>query len=599
MTESTISSKPRYPFDKDVVCRKVRKVRALYTPKVSTVPDTPVATSSSQKQKSSTFPKPPVTRLIEQNHHKKLSRNNAIAIKEKQKNPEAKSDTNDNKTLTTSGGSYQNGPHSARVVELQDNIGLGEDNTITGDYRNERVKNSACERSLPISTLTIAKTIADTPNITCTDQSSFTAVTTAVDYDVVNPTTHPVTITSVESAITTTPLIMRHENESLNDNENPGDAVVDTVVDPTAHPVTITSVESVITTTRPIMRHENESLNGNENPGDAVVDTVVNPTAHPVTITPVESAITTTLPIMRHENESLNGNGNPWDAVVDTVVNPTAHPVTTNSAESDITTTLLIMGHENENLKDNENPGDAVVDTDANTMNTIDAGATAVATEVAEKNKNITIGEESTSSSNRSIPPTTTQKTITANKHTDAHEDTLTTSSAGLGSNVKGTIRHFKGIPTHMEDSTTTTTNSPNKNTASFTGFTSSSTELTLCSTRSALPPITYSKMRQEALLTTEATVEELAAPQAVPPSTRKIKQPKKRLTGKNTVCCPLPGQANGLFGGVTQPFVPQPGEGFQTAMNMDFAISNASMVNTVSTRTFAEGVTATFTNTF
>ena len=554
MTESTISSKPRYPFDKDVVCRKVRKVRALYTPKVSTVPDTPVATSSSQKQKSSTFPKPPVTRLIEQNHHKKLSRNNAIAIKEKQKNPEAKSDTNDNKTLTTSGGSYQNGPHSARVVELQDNIGLGEDNTITGDYRNERVKNSACERSLPISTLTIAKTIADTPNITCTDQSSFTAVTTAVDYDVVNPTTHPVTITSVESAITTTPLIMRHENESLNDNENPG---------------------------------------------DAVVDTVVNPTAHPVTITPVESAITTTLPIMRHENESLNGNGNPWDAVVDTVVNPTAHPVTTNSAESDITTTLLIMGHENENLKDNENPGDAVVDTDANTMNTIDAGATAVATEVAEKNKNITIGEESTSSSNRSIPPTTTQKTITANKHTDAHEDTLTTSSAGLGSNVKGTIRHFKGIPTHMEDSTTTTTNSPNKNTASFTGFTSSSTELTLCSTRSALPPITYSKMRQEALLTTEATVEELAAPQAVPPSTRKIKQPKKRLTGKNTVCCPLPGQANGLFGGVTQPFVPQPGEGFQTAMNMDFAISNASMVNTVSTRTFAEGVTATFTNTF
>ena len=554
MTESTISSKPRYPFDKDVVCRKVRKVRALYTPKVSTVPDTPVATSSSQKQKSSTFPKPPVTRLIEQNHHKKLSRNNAIAIKEKQKNPEAKSDTNDNKTLTTSGGSYQNGPHSARVVELQDNIGLGEDNTITGDYRNERVKNSACERSLPISTLTIAKTIADTPNITCTDQSSFTAVTTAVDYDVVNPTTHPVTITSVESAITTTPLIMRHENESLNDNENPGDAVVDTVVDPTAHPVTITSVESVITTTRPIMRHENESLNGNENLGDAVVDTVVN---------------------------------------------PTAHPVTTNSAESDITTTLLIMGHENENLKDNENPGDAVVDTDANTMNTIDAGATAVATEVAEKNKNITIGEESTSSSNRSIPPTTTQKTITANKHTDAHEDTLTTSSAGLGSNVKGTIRHFKGIPTHMEDSTTTTTNSPNKNTASFTGFTSSSTELTLCSTRSALPPITYSKMRQEALLTTEATVEELAAPQAVPPSTRKIKQPKKRLTGKNTVCCPLPGQANGLFGGVTQPFVPQPGEGFQTAMNMDFAISNASMVNTVSTRTFAEGVTATFTNTF
>ena len=464
MTESTISSKPRYPFDKDVVCRKVRKVRALYTPKVSTVPDTPVATSSSQKQKSSTFPKPPVTRLIEQNHHKKLSRNNAIAIKEKQKNPEAKSDTNDNKTLTTSGGSYQNGPHSARVVELQDNIGLGEDNTITGDYRNERVKNSACERSLPISTLTIAKTIADTPNITCTDQSSFTAVTTAVDYDVVNPTTHPVTITSVESAITTTPLIMRHENESLNDNEN---------------------------------------------------------------------------------------------------------------------------------------PGDAVVDTDANTMNTIDAGATAVATEVAEKNKNITIGEESTSSSNRSIPPTTTQKTITANKHTDAHEDTLTTSSAGLGSNVKGTIRHFKGIPTHMEDSTTTTTNSPNKNTASFTGFTSSSTELTLCSTRSALPPITYSKMRQEALLTTEATVEELAAPQAVPPSTRKIKQPKKRLTGKNTVCCPLPGQANGLFGGVTQPFVPQPGEGFQTAMNMDFAISNASMVNTVSTHTFAEGVTATFTNTF
>ena len=554
MTESTISSKPRYPFDKDVVCRKVRKVRALYTPKVSTVPDTPVATSSSQKQKSSTFPKPPVTRLIEQNHHKKLSRNNAIAIKEKQKNPEAKSDTNDNKTLTTSGGSYQNGPHSARVVELQDNIGLGEDNTITGDYRNERVKNSACERSLPISTLTIAKTIADTPNITCTDQSSFTAVTTAVDYDVVNPTTHP---------------------------------------------VTITSVESVITTTRPIMRHENESLNGNENPGDAVVDTVVNPTAHPVTITPVESAITTTLPIMRHENESLNGNGNPWDAVVDTVVNPTAHPVTTNSAESAITTTLLIMGHENENLKDNENPGDAVVDTDANTMNTIDAGATAVATEVAEKNKNITIGEESTSSSNRSIPPTTTQKTITPNKHTDAHEDTLTTSSAGLGSNVKGTIRHFKGIPTHMEDSTTTTTNSPNKNTASFTGFTSSSTELTLCSTRSALPPITYSKMRQEALLTTEATVEELAAPQAVPPSTRKIKQPKKRLTGKNTVCCPLPGQANGLFGGVTQPFVPQPGEGFQTAMNMDFAISNASMVNTVSTRTFAEGVTATFTNTF
>ena len=554
MTESTISSKPRYPFDKDVVCRKVRKVRALYTPKVSTVPDTPVATSSSQKQKSSTFPKPPVTRLIEQNHHKKLSRNNAIAIKEKQKNPEAKSDTNDNKTLTTSGGSYQNGPHSARVVELQDNIGLGEDNTITGDYRNERVKNSACERSLPISTLTIAKTIADTPNITCTDQSSFTAVTTAVDYDVVNPTTHPVTITSVESAITTTPLIMRHENESLNDNENPG---------------------------------------------DAVVDTVVNPTAHPVTITPVESAITTTLPIMRHENESLNGNGNPWDAVVDTVVNPTAHPVTTNSAESAITTTLLIMGHENENLKDNENPGDAVVDTDANTMNTIDAGATAVATEVAEKNKNITIGEESTSSSNRSIPPTTTQKTITANKHTDAHEDTLTTSSAGLGSNVKGTIRHFKGIPTHMEDSTTTTTNSPNKNTASFTGFTSSSTELTLCSTRSALPPITYSKMRQEALLTTEATVEELAAPQAVPPSTRKIKQPKKRLTGKNTVCCPLPGQANGLFGGVTQPFVPQPGEGFQTAMNMDFAISNASMVNTVSTHTFAEGVTATFTNTF
>lgn len=485
MPESTISSKPRFPFDTTVVCRKIRKTRDSATKKAPpTLPETPVAT------KPSLGPKSPFGGPIEQDHQ---AQNQAIAMEEKKKDPEVKSGGNDSKALLKKVGSNRkNKSHTARTVGSNKTNGLKEDNTITKGYRNERAKKNAGERSFPIRDLTIAKTTAGIDKATSTDQSGVTAVPSAVDSGAANPLAHPATTISVESSITTT------------------------------------------------------------------------------------------TPITRHENANLKANRDPIVHAID------------------------------------------------NTVKTIDFGATASTVAVVVGENTVSNADATLiSSSNEPVSPTAIEPTITSDKHTDAHEATLSASLSGPGSNIKETIANVEEIPPHKDDSPTENINSPQEDTISleFIKPTSPPTEPTLYSTESPTPPITISEMNQVALLTTYATVEELTEPQAepqAPPPTRKIKELRplrKRFIENRTMHCPLPGEANGLFGSIPRPFIPKPMDSFQTIENTDseeqaneecavqatkdteISTSNASMVNAVSTRTCAEEAPSTSsttgTNTF